>query len=341
MKIKVDADIAVARHFRVRAAFTCDSHALAILGPSGSGKSTLLAGMLGVRGGCRFVLNGEDLSDVPVHRRRLAYVPQDALLFPHMSVAANIGYGGASPAQIAEVADALGISRLLDRAPRNLSGGERKRVALARAVAIRPRAIFLDEPFTGLDDVRKRDAMSLLSAVVKRYDIPVVLVSHVADEAIALTEHAVVLQEGRVAGEGPTPQMVYKGDLRFDNFLVGEVVGRRAVAVDGFVLHAAMPDDVAGTIRLSCPAHDILLARERPHGISAQNIWTTRITSLQWVGEDALVYLEHPALRAIVTRQAVADLGLAPGAAVCAIVKATSLVFLGTHERLRSPDSPV
>jgi molybdate transport system ATP-binding protein len=106
------------------------------------------------------------------------------------------------------------------------------------------------------------------------------------------------------------------------------------VAVDGFVLQAAVPEGVHGAIQLSCPANDIFLAREKPAGISAQNVWNTRVTALEWVGEDALVYLENPSLRAIVTRQAVADLGLEAGVAVCAIVKATSLVFLGPHERI-------
>lgn len=330
MNFEVEADIRVSRRFRVQAAFACRSQSLAILGPSGSGKSTLLQGMLGALAGCRLVLNGEDLTDMPLHKRRLAYVPQDALLFPHMTVAANIGYGGAPAERIGEVARALGIEHLLDRVPRNLSGGERKRVALARAVAVRPRAVFLDEPFTGLDDTRKRDAMSLLKAVVDRFEIPIVLVSHIAGEAIGLTEHAVVIHDGRLVKSGPTAQMLFEGDLQVDNFVTGRVVAPRQVEIEGQRFHAVLPEPAKDVVRLSVPANDILLARERPTGISAMNIWMTRVTALEWVGEDALVYLEKPAIRALVTRHAVDEVGVAPGREVCAIVKATSLVFLGS-----------
>jgi ABC-type molybdate transport system ATPase subunit len=151
MILEVEADVRRRGGFHLRASLRSESDRLAIVGPSGSGKSTLLDVIAGIEPG-RVMLDGEDLTHVPLHRRGVGYVMQDAPLFPHLSVRQNLSYGPRAEG-IDEVAARLGIAHLLDRMPRHLSGGERRRVALARAIANRPRLLLLDEPFAGLDEV--------------------------------------------------------------------------------------------------------------------------------------------------------------------------------------------
>lgn len=161
---------------------------VAVVGPSGSGKTTFLRVLAGVER--RIVGSVRALGQVwaapgvyvPAWTRRVGWVPQDALLFPHLSVRENLGYGGAADATdvaaLAEVAAWLGVTSLLDRAPRNLSGGERQRVALGRAILSRPRLLLLDEPFASLDRVLARRLADELAERCRGGGVPVVLVTH-------------------------------------------------------------------------------------------------------------------------------------------------------------------
>ncbi len=151
MKFEIEARIPRPAGFILDASFLCEAQTVGIVGPSGSGKSTLLDAIAGIEPGARVVLDGEDVSERPLHRRDVGYVTQDALLFPHLSVRSNLLFSPRAGA-LGDVPAALGIERLLERMPRHLSGGERRRVALARAVLSRPRLLLLDEPFAGLDD---------------------------------------------------------------------------------------------------------------------------------------------------------------------------------------------
>jgi len=204
MKLELDVAMRRASGFVLELSERCEADAVGLVGPSGSGKSTLLDAIAGIEPGARIVLDGLDLSPLPVHDRRLGYVPQDAALFPHLDVRRNLLY---SPREesMGDVPPALGIEGLLDRMPRNLSGGERRRVALARALLSRPRLLLLDEPLTGLDEPRRQEAMTLIREVRQRYRLPMVVVSHRADEVAALSDWTLRLEGGRVAGRGRDP----------------------------------------------------------------------------------------------------------------------------------------
>jgi molybdate transport system ATP-binding protein len=191
---------------------------LGLAGPSGSGKTTLLELLAGLRRPeqGRIVLADFVLLDsaqgiaVPTHRRRVGYVPQDGALFPHMTVQANVLYGAASmpvagadePPQagmaLAAVAEALDIAALLPRAVTDLSGGERQRVALARALMARPRLLLLDEPLSGVDRARKLAILPYLRTLRDRWNVPMVYVSHDADELAMLADEVHTLREGRL-----------------------------------------------------------------------------------------------------------------------------------------------
>jgi molybdate transport system ATP-binding protein len=232
-------------------------------------------------------------------------------------------------AGLGDVPEALGIAHLLDRMPRHLSGGERRRVALGRAILGRPRILLLDEPFGGLDETRRREAMSLLEPLRRSAGIPMILVSHLAEEVVGLTSWAVRLEAGRVAASGPSASVLRAAETRIDNYFGGTVAGPGRVRVGAVELAAMVPRGASGRLRLACYAHDVLLALRPPEGISARNVFPARIASVEHLEDAVLVQLHDPPLRAIITPQAAAALRLSAGATVTAIVKATSIACLG------------
>ncbi|HEX5136440.1 MAG TPA: ATP-binding cassette domain-containing protein [Planctomycetota bacterium] len=324
MILEVDADVRRRGGFRLRASLRVEAPRVALVGPSGGGKTTLLDVIAGIERG-RVVLDGDDLSRLPLHRRSIGYVMQDAPLFPHLTVRRNLAYGPRAGG-IGEIAERLGIAHLLDRMPRNLSGGERRRAVLARALASRPRLLLLDEPFAGLDEARRREAMSLLTALG---DVPTVLVSHSPAEVLGLAERAVRLEKGAIVAEGPSASLLRAGETGIDNLLVARVIGPSRVVAGSVEIAVRLPEGASGAVRLACYAHDVILAREAPRAISARNVFPAVVRELADAGGDVLATLEDPPLRALLTADAARDLALAPGARVFAIVKSTSIGCLG------------
>ena len=328
MKFDIDARVRRSTGFTVEAKVACETRALGLVGPSGSGKSTLLDAIAGIEPGANVAFDGADQTSLAVESRGIGYVTQDALLFPHLSVRENLLYSPRADL-LGDVPDALGIGHLLDRMPRHLSGGERRRAALARAILSRPRLLLLDEPFGGLDETRRREAMSLLDRVRRKYELPMILVSHLADEIIGLTDWTVRLEEGRVVGSAPSVQILRASETRIDNYFEGVVVGPGLVRVDEIELSVILPPKVDGHVRLACYAHDILLATEVPQHLSARNTFVVRFASVVAAGEVVLVEIEKPAIRAILTSEAAKSLGVAAGGRGFAVLKATSIVYLG------------
>ena len=180
------------------------SMAVAIVGPSGSGKSTLLRILAGVErraeGTVRF--RGETWQDseqgvwMPPWKRGVGWVPQDDLLFPHLSVSENLGYAGASESAIQEMARRLSVDHLSSRRPRYLSGGERQRVALGRALLASPRLLLLDEPFSALDRALRREVVEQVSSLARDRGIPLLLVSHDETDADLMADERWILSGG-------------------------------------------------------------------------------------------------------------------------------------------------
>src|SRR5437588_6151896 len=198
--------------FSLQATFASEGRVTGLFGASGAGKTSLvnmIAGLLRPDRGTISV-DGETLDDtaarvhVPAHRRRIGYVFQDARLFPHLDVRQNLDYGrrmnrlADDPVQRARVTDLLDVGSLLNRRPGQLSGGERQRVALGRPLLSKPRLLLLDEPLGSLDEERKADILPYLVRLRDQSAVPMIYVSHSADEVRMLATQVLQLQQGRI-----------------------------------------------------------------------------------------------------------------------------------------------
>jgi len=349
-----------ARHsfgaFSLDVAFNAQTPGVAALfGASGSGKSTVLsivAGLLRPQAG-RVVLDGLVLLDtvagidVPAERRRCGVVFQDAKLLPHLSVETNLRYGTRrAPRDVigpgfAEIVELLGIAPLLRRRPRALSGGERQRVALGRALLSRPRLLLMDEPLAALDGARKAEILPFLERLRDVAGVPVLYVTHALDEVDRLADTLVLMEAGRVLAAGPLEALAARTDLptlsgRRDAGAVLSCLveahdaarGLTRLSFSGGELQVPLRAEPAGTrLRLRLRARDVAVATEPPRGISSHNILPSMIAAVAPAGpHEAFVTLQvgPTAMLARLTRDAVGQLGLAPGMAVFALVKSTA-----------------
>jgi molybdate transport system ATP-binding protein len=186
-----------------------ERHHVAILGPSGSGKSTLLRALAGLEPSAEGRVSfGDEVwldSDAGVHmpawERRVGWVPQDALLFPHLSLRENLAYAGTGQSEVERMAESLFLTDLLDRRPRFLSGGERQRVALGRALLSAPRMLLLDEPFSALDRPLRGEIAAMVRAFARDSGMPIVLVSHDEHDAELLADERWVLVAGSLTAD--------------------------------------------------------------------------------------------------------------------------------------------
>lgn len=320
----LEADIEVEQGaFRLRARFTAPAEGITVLfGPSGSGKSTLLSVLAGLKQPERgtITLGASSIGGLPPHRRGIGLVFQDARLFPHLTVRGNIAYAARrAPAGNVGIEDAarfFDIDALLERPVGNLSGGEKSRVALARALASRPDFLLLDEPFAALDGIRRRAFIATLLDLHKAHQLPMLVVTHNIDDAAALGSHLVALQAGAVVAAGDFTTA--SRQAAFQSLLDERDTGA-AIAAD----RLRVADNRRGAIWLR--ADQVLLASEAPHGLSARNVLEGRVVAL-WPENDqsVLVELDAPVghLFSRVTPQAARELALAPGRPVWAIAKA-------------------
>ncbi|WGF89641.1 molybdenum ABC transporter ATP-binding protein [Marinivivus vitaminiproducens] len=354
MKLEVQA-----RHrqgaFALDAGFTSEGGLTALFGPSGSGKTTLigiLAGLVRPDEG-RVALDGmvlldtERRIDLPAHRRRVGYIFQEGRLFPHLSVRRNLLYGrwfaprDGEGHGLDEVVELLGIGHLLGRRPSRLSGGEKQRVAIGRALLAKPRLLLMDEPLAALDQARKDEILPFIERLRDTTQVPIVYVSHALAEVTRLATQIVVMREGRTVASGPTADLMRRVDLpgfsvRAEAGVVIEVevtghdeahglTALRAAAGDLLVPRLAVP---AGTrLPLQIRARDVMLATERPHGLSALNILEGTVSAVgpaEGSIVDIRVECRGDRLVARLTRRSVDMLGIVPGRPVYAVVKAVA-----------------
>ena len=338
--------------FTLDAAFEAAGGLVALFGRSGAGKTSLInaiAGLLRPERG-RIAIDDIVLTDterglfVPARRRRIGYVFQEGRLFPHMTVRQNLLYGrwfapqGGRAGEFDQVVDMLGIARLLARRPANLSGGEKQRVAIGRALLSRPRLLVMDEPLAALDEARKAEILPYIERLRDAAGVPVVYVSHQIAEVTRLATTMVLLSEGRVAAVGPPEAVMGRIDLfpLTGRAEAGAILHTRIASHDAeyglTVLQGAAGElrvprlDLAvGTaLRVRIRARDVMIALSPPERLSALNVLPGVVAELGRA-EGPIVELRldcaGEALVARLTRRSVEALGLVPGRAVFAVIK--------------------
>jgi molybdate transport system ATP-binding protein len=327
---------------------------IALFGHSGSGKTTLLRCVAGLeRASGSLWVNGSVWQDaqtfVPVHQRALGYVFQEASLFPHLSVRANLEYGfrritaARRKVQLEQVVEWLGLSQLVGRCDVNtLSGGERQRVAIGRALLVSPELLLLDEPLSALDMRSRQEILPCLERLHRELDIPVLYVSHAMDEVARLADHMVLLEQGKVVVSGALCDTLARFDLPLAHFDDAGVVIEAVVAQHDEAYHLSRLDFSDGAlwvgkvgqpsgsvIRARVLARDVSIATQVPQGSSINNIIEVRIDEMQGEGPDkVLVRMRAGATQLLsrITRRSCDQLGLAPGMKVYAQVKSVALM---------------
>ncbi len=320
-----------------------------LYGPSGSGKTTLLRCLAGLEPAAtgEFAIGGVDWDRsgfrLPAHRRGCGFVFQDARLFEHLSVAGNLEYGARrrgtalTSKSRSAVLGLLGIAHLVDRSPRQLSGGERRRVAIARALASGPSLLLLDEPLDGLDPRRRERIVPMLGRLHETMPVPLVFVSHRQEEVERLCDRLVVFDDGRVTAQGPIDAVLCSAGV--PGLETGAIVAATVVAYDnddrlaelrfdgGRLFATGERLETGNTVRVVVRARDVSLCLEKPAGTSILNVLPATVQALDDDGGRVTARLAcgDTALLAYVTRRSARELGLAPGQRLFAQIKSVAV----------------
>jgi molybdate transport system ATP-binding protein len=322
-----------------------------LFGASGAGKTTLLrciAGLEQLTAG-RIVFSGEVWADaskrrhIPTQKRPIGYLFQDYALFPHMNVRDNIGFGihrlarGVRSDHIRTTAANLQIEDLLDRQPNELSGGQQQRVALARVLVREPELLLLDEPLSALDGVARDHVRSELARLLRRLQMPAIIVTHDWVDALTLGDRLHVMSRGMVLQEG-IPQEVFAkpqhaevaSAVGMENLVAGHVHERSAdvlkLRVGTAELYAAAPDSDHTDYFVCIRGENVTLETDRAGQSSARNSLRGRVKEISPTGSLMKVVVDVGfEIVALVTRQAITDMKLVPGEEVFAVFKASAV----------------
>lgn len=342
--------------FTLEATLEAEPGITGLFGPSGGGKTTLIDLVAGIRkpDSGRILLDGEPLFDaragvnLPPEKRRIGYVFQDGLLFPHMTVRQNLLYGvrGSSGTAFGDICALLGLEDLLTRYPATLSGGEKQRTAIGRALLSNPRILLMDEPLSNIDPARREAFFPYLERVRDEMSLPILYVSHQLDEIVRLADRAALISDGRIRASGPIEQLFRAAEMKpyLGYFDAGVVLNGTAGAPE----HGLIPLDVAGgrflandpalatgaNVRLRILARDVAIARKKPEDISVLNVLECRIAGMETLenGEvDIDLVLKVSAaetpdhITARITAWSAERLGLKDGDTVFALIKAVAI----------------
>jgi molybdate transport system ATP-binding protein len=317
-----------------------DGQVLGVLGPNGAGKTTALRALAGLEPltDGHVTLDGVDVTAAPPEERDVGVVFQDYLLFPHLTALDNVAYGlrargvrkAAARADAAGWLEQVGLTDHAGHRPRQLSGGQAQRVALARSLAARPRLLLLDEPLAALDAGTRLVLRTDLRRHLTSYGGPTVVVTHDAVEAMVLTDSLLVLEGGRIVQSGPPAEVARRPRTEYVARLLGLNLYRGRAAGDRVVLDAGgelvLAEHADGAVHVALRPSAVALHRDRPDHSSPRNVWSGRISGVEAVGDRVRVAVAgRPDVLADVTADAVADLDLAAGAEVWVSVKATEL----------------
>jgi molybdate transport system ATP-binding protein len=355
--MRIEADVALRLGaFALEARLESDAGVTALFGRSGSGKTTLLNCIAGlarpergrIRVGEAVFFDSAAGIHLPTQRRRIGYVFQEGRLLPHLSVRQNLAYGryftpaAERYADFDRVVALLDLAPLLARRPHHLSGGEKQRVAIGRALLASPRLLLMDEPLASLDAGRKGEILYYIERLRDETRLPIVYVSHAIDEVVRLADTVALISDGRIRASGPVSQMAGQLELRplLGRFEGGAVIEAKVAEQDldmglarlvfpGGELYAPDVDALVGApVRVRIRARDVSLALSRPADVSFLNMLAGTVVALgEEAGASVDVQLDvrGTPLIARVTRKSVAALGIAPGKPVYALIKAVAI----------------
>jgi molybdate transport system ATP-binding protein len=355
MTLSVDAARAFAG-FALDACFTSSGRITALFGPSGAGKTTVVNLVAGLERADRgriavddaVLFDGAVGIDLATHRRRIGYVFQDGRLFPHLSVRGNLIYGRRLTPRHERwgsfdgIVELLGIDGLLARRPAALSGGEKQRVAIGRALLMSPRLLLMDEPLAALDQARKEEILPYIERLRDEMRLPIVYVSHAIEEVARLADTIVLLAGGRVMATGGVNDILARADLRRHTgqaeasvVLLARVVehdpGAGVTAVEHRAGRLTLPllaDAPGAIVRLRLRARDIALAVGDPGRLSIRNLLAATVVEVVEAAPpvvEARLDIAGDPLIASITRDAARALDLRPGLAVTALIKSSAL----------------
>lgn len=341
--------------FHLSVAFRAEAPIVGLFGRSGAGKTSVIDAIAGIARPRRGRIHVNDTClfdaatgvDLPPEERRIAYVFQDALLFPHLDVKANLLYGQrlrSTAERFIEhdkVIDLLGLGALLTRRTRALSGGEKQRVAIGRALLAQPRIMLLDEPLAALDGARKTEILAYIERLRDELHIPMVYVSHSVPEITRLADTVVILAEGKCVAVGPTEDVLERTDLGpatdgedatslIETHIVEHDRAERltTLAFDGGrLIVPGLKGTIGERVRATIRARDVSLALQRPAEISILNVLPGRVSAIDADAEatvDVRLALGSASLTARVTHRSRRELRLHVGQNLFALVKAVA-----------------
>lgn len=333
--------------FRLEVDLAAPAGLTCLFGRSGSGKTSVINAVAGLLrpDAAEITLNGQRIDHLPPHRRRIGNVFQDARLFPHMTVERNLTYGPRVARRPAAGLDAivglLGIAHLMQRRPATLSGGERQRVAIGRALMSDPALLLMDEPLASLDAPRKAEILPHVEALRDTLGLPILYVSHSLSEVARLATTIAVLEGGRLVALGPAAVLLSDpgmapllgladaGAILTARIEAQEADGLTRLATPAGPLWLPRVAGRAGqALRIRIAAQDVILSLSRPLGLSALNVLPAVVLALvedETAGTLVQLGLGDERLLARVTGRSAAALGLRPGLAVFAILKAVAV----------------
>ena len=343
------------KHFELDVEFSASQGITVLFGQSGTGKTTVINSIAGLfrPQKSNIQLNDQILQNsgsgkfIPVHKRRLGYVFQEGRLFPHLTVRQNLEYGLRIASQkekgphTEEIAELLGIKFLFERYPLTLSGGEKQRVAIGRALLSRPQMLLMDEPLASLDDSRKAEILPYLEQLRDQFALPILYVSHSVAEVARLANTIVVLESGKAVCSGSAesilsnPNLVHQIGIRDAGALVPARVvahhldGLSELEMSGGRLFIPFVNTNVGQLtRLRILAQDIILSRDLPAKISALNVLPVHISAIRTgTGPGAFVQMTCGTdyLLARITQRSARHLEIEIGKKCYAIIKTVSI----------------
>lgn len=371
----IDIDVSLTRStgFKLEAHFNAPGTGVtALFGRSGSGKTTIIQVVAGsvrpdkgrIQVGDEVFFDVDKGIDLPIEKRRVGYVFQDARLFPHLSVENNLRYGQRRARHdqsigFDAVVDMLGIKPLLKRRPHTLSGGERQRVAIGRALLAQPRLLLMDEPLASLDELRKAEILPYLERLRDDLRLPILYVSHSIEEVLRLSDMVAAVQDGTVIAAGPLSEVLSRRELlpvlgRFDLGTIFDCVVKShdpklalsTITFPDGELRVPLVDRPAGApVRARIRSRDVSLSLSRPIDVSVTNRLSGTIKAIRREeGPYADVEVEMPQkgkLHALVTLESVERLALEVGMPIWAMIKAVAVDSRSPHFEARDePFSP-